>query len=581
MAMAEFDLQLHPIAGNASPTFHQTLVRLADLYANEKEDKEHWRVIIESHPRVLIHFLRAIKPDRLETWDQQTELATLRHLTLVLLNQGARPDDAGEYQNRYMGTFAGRIAARLAPVIERRARLTARLVDTRFESNEEDVLQALRHHARPLDELHDTRLLTRIVAVAHHLSRDHADVDACARLLEIPSSDLQHIAGHMVSAPETTDNTAELSEKVMLINLQAATQQLADATSRETAVTQIASTLFDTPWVRTFVQTSTGWSDGNEELTSSHSLIARAAAQGSTLPSPSQQLTVIDEEIIASMGAPDVLAVPVFMNQDPDSCSAVILIGLTKTRLMELAGQNHLIDGFQQVVRSLFSAQSAPSIALDEFNVVAREIIHEANNPLSTVQNYLKVLALKLGPDHEALNTIDTISVELQRAGNIIQRFVELDPVRSINTNSSNVNQILMDQSSLFGSSMEIITELDLADPVAMIDSDILKQIVSNLMKNAGEAGATQLSLRTSAGLQQQDRTFVEIVIADNGSGITTDQNIFQRGVSTKSGDFSGQGLAVVKNLTDEADGIVSFRTSTHGTEFRIAIPEFTNRPDQ
>ena len=169
----------------------------------------------------------------------------------------------------------------------------------------------------------------------------------------------------------------------------------------------------------------------------------------------------------------------------------------------------------------------------------------------------------------------------MQRAGNIIQRFVELDPVRSINTNSSNVNQILMDQSSLFGSSMEIITELDLADPVAMIDSDILKQIVSNLMKNAGEAGATQLSLRTSAGLQQQDRTFVEIVIADNGSGITTDENIFHRGVSTKSGDFSGQGLAVVKNLTDEADGIVSFRTSTHGTEFRIAIPEFTNRPDQ
>ena len=75
MATAEFDIQLHPVAGNASPTFHQTLVSLADLYANEKEEKEHWRVNIESLPRVLIHFLRAIKPDRLETWDQQTELA--------------------------------------------------------------------------------------------------------------------------------------------------------------------------------------------------------------------------------------------------------------------------------------------------------------------------------------------------------------------------------------------------------------------------------------------------------------------------------------------------------------------------
>ncbi len=39
MVMAELDLQLHPIAGNASPTFHQALVSLADLYANEKEDK--------------------------------------------------------------------------------------------------------------------------------------------------------------------------------------------------------------------------------------------------------------------------------------------------------------------------------------------------------------------------------------------------------------------------------------------------------------------------------------------------------------------------------------------------------------
>ena len=55
-----------------------------------------------------------------------------------------------------------------------------------------------------------------------------------------------------------------------------------------------------------------------------------------------------------------------------------------------------------------------------------REIVHEANNPISTVQNYLKVLSLKLGPEHAAQDTLESISSELFRTVEIVSSFNDL-----------------------------------------------------------------------------------------------------------------------------------------------------------
>ena len=56
MPSAEVSLQMKTIVGNSSPTVLQTLQKLANLYEYDDTDVEHWHAVIESHPRVLIHF---------------------------------------------------------------------------------------------------------------------------------------------------------------------------------------------------------------------------------------------------------------------------------------------------------------------------------------------------------------------------------------------------------------------------------------------------------------------------------------------------------------------------------------------
>ncbi|MBT4494191.1 MAG: HAMP domain-containing histidine kinase, partial [Gammaproteobacteria bacterium] len=272
---------------------------------------------------------------------------------------------------------------------------------------------------------------------------------------------------------------------------------------------------------------------------------------------------------------------PVKMDQTPDSCVAVVLVGLSKSGLMELAGQADLIAGFQTVARAAFSAPVAASIDLEDLNQLTREIIHEANNPLSTVQNYLKVLSLKLGPEHEAQPTIDTISNELYRAASVIGQFQSISSINSV-ADSCRLNAIVSDQTTLFNQSSEtgsFFFDADPNDPEVDISPDGITQAIVNLLKNATESGADSVTIQTTGNLRQSGQRYVEVTVRDNGPGIDSSiDDIFIRGTTTKDGAQRGQGLAIVRNLIQQCGGIVSYRSSTDGTEFRLTIPEKENR---
>jgi signal transduction histidine kinase len=338
--------------------------------------------------------------------------------------------------------------------------------------------------------------------------------------------------------------------------------------------------MFDTAALNLYLQKDGGWSNGTIQLTGPHSLIATAAATGNPASSTSHTMTVVDEQSISNLGTTDALAIPVLMDSHADSCAAVLLVGLTKSRLMEIAGSSDLIDRYQSIARSIFTVQKEPSISIERLDSFAREIIHEANNPISTVQNYLKVLSLKLDPEHEAQETLEIISEELFRAADIIRSFREIQPDESDTQNSCQVNKVVRDITSLFEKAnerLEFSCALDSENPVGAVSTESLKQCITNLIKNATEAlqpGGT-ITVTTTAGFRQAGQTYLEITVADNGPGIdTTLEDIFARGATTKAGEHAGQGLAVVQNLCTQANGFISYRTGDNGTEFRMTIPQ-------
>ena len=140
------------------------------------------------------------------------------------------------------------------------------------------------------------------------------------------------------------------------------------------------------------------------------------------------------------MGADEGLAIPIVSDT-----VAIILVGMEKEKLIEILDNHELVERFRKTA-SYGLAEFQPQgkwVSREIMDASAREIIHEANNPLSTTQNYLKVLSLKLGDEHEAQETLTTISNELFRVSDIIKRFSTIGDTTTVKRGSCNVNAVL------------------------------------------------------------------------------------------------------------------------------------------
>jgi len=291
-------------------------------------------------------------------------------------------------------------------------------------------------------------------------------------------------------------------------------------------------------------------------------------------------MTVMNEEALEDIGANDGIALPVLLDEaQPDSCVAVVLLGLDTSSLMTLSSRPELMEVFNSIARGLFQVAPSRDIDLEDVDNRAREIIHEANNPLSTVQNYLKVLSLKLGPEHDAQPTLESIGSELMRAADIIRSFRDIPGTAGKSQGVCDINKSIRKVASLFDEGNDHIRfhyQLN-RQAMANIGTDDFKQIATNLIKNAVEelSPGDSITLKTESNLVFQGDHWVEITITDTGPGIQTGVgDIYERGISTKAGAHAGEGLAVVKHLTERSGGFVGYRTSPEGSEFRITLKQ-------
>jgi signal transduction histidine kinase len=129
---------------------------------------------------------------------------------------------------------------------------------------------------------------------------------------------------------------------------------------------------------------------------------------------------------------------------------------------------------------------------------------------------------------------------------------------------------------------VDAVTNLDSSMVAIETNPSAIKQILTNLIKNASEAlpSAGRITVETQALVNLNGRNYVEIVISDNGPGIPPEvqEKLFTPVETTKGDSHSGLGLSIVKNLIDELDGSISCRSGAkNGTRFEILIPRITD----
>jgi signal transduction histidine kinase len=219
-----------------------------------------------------------------------------------------------------------------------------------------------------------------------------------------------------------------------------------------------------------------------------------------------------------------------------------------------------------------------------------REIVHEANNPLSIIHNYLHILELRLKEHPETHEQLRLIAEEIRRTAAIFKRVVEFPPLSLAEAEKParrvqriDLNDIARDVTELMqaradASHIEFVLGLFEGGVILTSDRDRITQVLINLLRNAIEAmsGGGSIHIVTMTGVYRAGRAGVEVTIRDQGPGLPVAvlERLYEPKTSSKGGDHAGLGLHITARLVNELEGAIDVRTAAgRGTAFSIFLP--------
>jgi signal transduction histidine kinase len=289
-------------------------------------------------------------------------------------------------------------------------------------------------------------------------------------------------------------------------------------------------------------------------------------------------LTVADRQLLALLGGQTVLCEPIHEGKR----TVVLLLGLPASAVTTYLTQ-HSLRRF--IARTLLASQqantsgSAGTVLLQQR---IREAVHEANNPLAIIKNYLYVFGMKQG-NGNLPDEIKLIREEIDRVAAILANLREpkaADTPRklSLNTVVTTMHRLFAQGFHAEGSRIAVELELAPEAPQVVASEHALRQVLINLAKNAAEAladtGGT-ITLGTRTRIYLHDRFYAQLSVRDTGPGIAHDVmlRLFKPGASTKGGVHAGSGLGIVRQLVENMGGQIGCRSDSKGTAMEILIP--------
>jgi signal transduction histidine kinase len=219
---------------------------------------------------------------------------------------------------------------------------------------------------------------------------------------------------------------------------------------------------------------------------------------------------------------------------------------------------------------------------------LAAGVVHELNNPLTSISVYADYLLKKFAREGAALADVEKLRRVAESADRILKFTRDLVSYARPSTERPIPLDIheLIDQAVVFCEHLidetgaEVDKRYDTALPPVYGIKGQLVQVFVNLITNACHAmplGAGRLTLATLAAGDGK----LSARVIDSGKGITEDnlQRIFEPFFTTKGeGKGTGLGLSIVKNIVEQHRGNISVQSEVgFGTTFEVVL---TCRPD-
>jgi len=219
---------------------------------------------------------------------------------------------------------------------------------------------------------------------------------------------------------------------------------------------------------------------------------------------------------------------------------------------------------------------------------LAASVVHEINNPLSGILNYLRLMiriinrgALDEKQRQKFQRYLDLVENETERCSDIISSLLTFSRKSPPDFGEVKVDELLnrcmiLSQHKLELSNIRPLISIEPGIPPITGDFNQLQQCVINLIFNAIDAmpdgGTLTLKGRYAAPNGQ-----VQIIVSDNGPGIAPEDlpHIFEPFFTTKNEGYGvGLGLSTVYGIVERHDGkvIVDSRKG-QGSKFTIELP--------
>jgi PAS domain S-box-containing protein len=214
---------------------------------------------------------------------------------------------------------------------------------------------------------------------------------------------------------------------------------------------------------------------------------------------------------------------------------------------------------------------------------VAAGIAHEIRNPLSGINIYLntlKKLHHRAGSEEKVEQIFQNINSASHKIESVIRRVMDFAKPSEPNLTLIDFNQPITDAVNLTAVTMRksgVSLKKRLADdlPPTYADSNLIEEMVLNLLNNAAEAMKSMKEGKKIVVSTSKENDRIIVKVSDSGPGVPFEirDNIFDPYFTTRP-EGTGIGLSLSHRIvTDHGGSLTVADSDIGGAEFRIEIP--------
>lgn len=297
-------------------------------------------------------------------------------------------------------------------------------------------------------------------------------------------------------------------------------------------------------------------------------LVSRDRAVGNRL----EDIAHVPEELTRAMGAEDEMGYSIRLHEvrlGGELYDCTVQMTRDGWRMLEF----HNLEWEQMRLRL-----QQREVQTGMLNLLSRNLGHEVRNPLGGIRGAAQMLADEL-ESGELATLARLIMRESDRIDELIQKFGQPELELAVCDLYPLLDEALDVLAVDFGDSVQVERDLDPSIPPISADAPAIRQVLLNLLRNACQAGATVLLIKTriehgNGVLASSRSSVIRIDIVDNGRGVPDSlRSLLFLPLVTGRRDGTGLGLALSQQIASAHGGLLTFEPLEQGSCFSLYLP--------